>query len=268
MKVLVTGATGSVGRLVVDRLLARGATDVRALTNDPRRAQLPAGVEVVTGTVWQPETLRAALSGVDRLYLPSAPATTRRVVAAARAAGVERIVDLSGEPTTWWGEVAAAVEDGGTGWTHLWPGDFMENTSTWARQISDRGGVAEPWPHATSTPVAMADVAEVAAVALLEDGYLGRALPITGPEALRRTDLLAAIGAALGRELVFERVGRDEAVAALAPVMGAGAAWYVDTILAGSADADPVPTTVVADVTGRPATRFADWARENAASFA
>jgi nucleoside-diphosphate-sugar epimerase len=69
MTILVTGATGSVGRLVVDHLLAAGATDVRALTNKPDKAALPAGVEVVKGYIGRPETLPAALEGVDRMYL-------------------------------------------------------------------------------------------------------------------------------------------------------------------------------------------------------
>ena len=69
MKVLVTGATGNIGRMVVDELLALGADDVRALTVDPDRAALPPGVSVVRGFLGRPSTLPEAYAGVDVLYL-------------------------------------------------------------------------------------------------------------------------------------------------------------------------------------------------------
>ena len=75
MTILVTGATGNVGRLVVDRLLAMGATGVRALTNDPEKAALPAEVEVVEGYIGRPQTVPAALGGVERMYLAPLPET-------------------------------------------------------------------------------------------------------------------------------------------------------------------------------------------------
>lgn len=96
----MTGATGNIGRMVVDHLLERGARDVRALTMDPARANLPPGVEVAHGYLRRVETLPAALEGVDRMYLARAPETVDEVMALARAAGVRRVVDLSGEPST------------------------------------------------------------------------------------------------------------------------------------------------------------------------
>jgi uncharacterized protein YbjT (DUF2867 family) len=135
--ILVTGATGNIGRKVVGHLVERGARDVRALTTDPARARLPPGVEVARGYLRRVETLPAALEGVDTMYLAPTPDTVTEVVELARAAGVRRIVDLSGEPESWWGDVTRAVEAGGVAWTHLWPGDFMENTEMWAPQIRD-----------------------------------------------------------------------------------------------------------------------------------
>src|ERR687893_243334 len=92
MTILVTGATGNIGRRVVDQLLAAGATSVRALTVDPVRAALPPEVEVVVGYTGRPETLPAALKGVERMYLAPPPGPTD-VLALARRAGVERVVD-------------------------------------------------------------------------------------------------------------------------------------------------------------------------------
>ena len=95
MTIRVTGATGTVGRLVVDHLVANGAQHVRALTNNPAQAALPAEVEVVQGYLGRLETLPDALAGVERLYLAPLPRTAREVLAMAKQAGVQRVVALS-----------------------------------------------------------------------------------------------------------------------------------------------------------------------------
>ncbi|MHA6782987.1 NAD(P)H-binding protein [Pseudonocardia saturnea] len=307
MTILVTGATGNIGRMVVDHLLAGGAPSVRALTTDPERAALPDGVQVARGYLRRPDTLPAALAGVDRMYLAPTPDTVTDVLALARDAGVAHVVDLSGEPSTWWGAVTAAVEDSGLAWTHLWPGDFMENTWSWAPQIAASRTVREPHPDGRSAPIAMDDIARVAASVLLSGGlpaggllsgglpagglpaggltaggltagglpagglpaggHAGRALSLTGPEVLTRVELASRIGDAIGAPVEFVTVPRDEAVAGLAAEMGEDAAWYVDTILAGNVGNPVEANTLVEDVTGRPATTFAQWAREHAAVF-
>jgi uncharacterized protein YbjT (DUF2867 family) len=267
MTILVTGATGNIGRMVVDHLLAAGATGVRALTVDPERAALPAEVEVFRGHLARIDALAAALDGVDRMYLAPAPETARDVVAAAGRAGVRHIVDLSGEPESWWGIVTTAVETFDGTWTHLWPGDFMENTLSWAPQIRATATVREPWPTSASTPVAMADIAAVAATALLEDGHEGRAYAITGPEVLTRVDLVRQIAAATGKTIRFLRATRDETVETLVPVMGDNAGWYVDNVLGGLGEEPGRPTDTVERVTGRPATTFAAWAATYADQF-
>lgn len=267
MTILVTGATGNIGRTVVDHLLARGARDVRALTVDPGRAALPAEVEVVKGYLRKVETLPAAFDGVSHLYLAPTPDTVEDVVRLAREAGVQHIVDLSGEPESWWGTVTTAVEKSGVAWTHLWPGDFMENSLMWAEQIRRTGTVREPYPESASTPIAMDDIAAVAAAALLDDDHRGKAYLLTGPEALTRTELVAHIGAALGREIEFVRATPEETVEALTPVMRENAQWYVDNVLATFETTTAAPNHLVEEVSGRPATRFADWARAHAAEF-
>lgn len=267
MTVLVTGATGNIGRKVVDQLLARGATDIRALTVDPAKAALPDGVEAIRGSLRSPATLTAAFAGVDRMYLASIQDGVDAVVEAARVAGVRHIVDLSGEPDSWWGAIATAVENSGIAWTHLWPGDFMENTRMWAPQIRETGAVREPDPDAGSTPIAMDDIAAVAAVALTAAGHLGRAYALTGPEKLSRADLVREIGIATGREIGFVRASREETVRALRPAMGDNAQWYVDNVLIGL-DGHTAPANRVAEeILGRPATTFAQWAARYAVEF-
>jgi len=267
MKILVTGATGNIGRKVVDHLLAAGATDIRALTVDPRRAALPRQVDVVRGYLRKVDTLPAALDGVERMYLAPTVETVSDVVAAAQRAGVRHIVDLSGEPQSWWGTVAEAVESFDGTWTHLWPGDFMENTLVWAPQIRATGTVNEPWPAAASTPVAMDDIAALAATVLLQPGHEDRAYPITGPQILTRTDLVRLIGLAVGQRIRFVDATRDETVRGLSAVMGDNAGWYVDNVLAGMSTHPDPPTRTVEQVTGRPATTFASWAAMHAHDF-
>lgn len=266
--ILVTGATGNIGRKVVDQLLAAGAPHVRALTADPARAALPAGVEVVTGHLRRPAAVAEALEGVGSLYLTSLPDATRSVLAQARAAGVRHVVDLSGEPESWWGEITAAVEASGLAWTHLWPGDFMENALSWGWQIRGHGTVREPFPQAASSPTAMDDIAAVAARALLDpDAHVGRAHLLTGPETLTRVEMVDRVAAALGRPVPFVTVTRDEAVALFTPEMGGDAAWYVDAVLGAAAEHAVPPNRLVEEITGRPATTFAQWAVRHADAF-
>jgi uncharacterized protein YbjT (DUF2867 family) len=265
--ILVTGATGNVGRLVVDRLLAAGAKDVRALTNKPEQAALPPEVEVVVGFVGRPGTVRPALEGVDRMYLAPYLPTVREVTALAKQAGVRQVVDLAGSKDTHWAGIEEAVEESGLEWTHLETGEFMQNRTMWAEQIRDTGTVRDGYPESVTTPIALADIAAVAATALLEDGHTGKAYELTGPQALSRAEMVRLIGVALGRDIPYERLSHEETVELWTPVMGAGFAhWYVDG-MATLVDHPQRPLPTVEQLTGRPGTTFAEWAAANADEF-
>jgi uncharacterized protein YbjT (DUF2867 family) len=99
MTILVTGATGNIGRRVVDHLIDLGANDIRALTKNPAKANLPDGVTPVIGYLGDPESLRAALVGVNRMYLAPLPQTVNATLELVNAAGVEYVVALSGALT-------------------------------------------------------------------------------------------------------------------------------------------------------------------------
>jgi uncharacterized protein YbjT (DUF2867 family) len=275
-KILVTGATGNVGRLVVNHLLANGATNVRALTNNPRKASLPREVEVVEGYLGRVETMPAALAGVERMYLAPLPQTVRDVLALAKEAGVGYVVDLSaseadteaaGDPSQWhYYAVEKAVEESGIPWTHLRPGEFMNNYQMWAEQIRASGVVREGYANAANAPIDLDDIAAVAARVLLEDGHIGKKYLMTGPETITRAEMARQIGVAIGRDVRYEELPHDEALEALRPVMGEWAGWYLDgmaDLVANPQRAEPT----VAALTGRPGTTFAEWAARNASAF-
>jgi uncharacterized protein YbjT (DUF2867 family) len=266
MRILVTGATGNVGRLVVDHLLAAGATQVRALTANPAKAALPAGVEVIEGYLGRIDTMPTALEGVDRMYLAPLPRTVREVVSLARQAGVQQIVDLAGPEGGQWHAVEQAVEASGIAWTHLEAGQFMPNSQIWAEQIRTTGTVCDAYPGAADAPIALADIAAVAAAVLLQDGHVGKAYELTGPETITRAERVRLIGEALGRDIPFVELTHEQAVEQLRPVMGEHAAWYLDR-MAHLVEHPQRALPTVEEITGRQGTTFAKWAIQHADTF-
>lgn len=119
--------------------------------------------------------LSGVFDGVDAMYLAPTPETTADVLELAKEAGVRHVADLSGEHESHWGDVARAVEDSEIAWTHLWPDEFMENTTMLAEQIKNHGVVREPFPESASPLITMNDIAEVAAAILLDGDHIGQA---------------------------------------------------------------------------------------------
>ncbi|MGW6293848.1 NmrA family NAD(P)-binding protein [Streptomyces sp. NPDC055058] len=271
-RILVTGATGTVGRQVVAELLARGHA-VRALTRDPAKAAFPAGVEVVHGDLAEPDTLVPALEGVTGLHLITfdgggfAPLETGpHLLERARAAGVRRVTVLHGGGPTPLEDAVRA--DGSVDWTVLMPVEFMANALEWAEGIVTGDEVREPFVSRLSAMVHEGDIGAVAAVALTEEGHARQEYVITGPETLTVADKVAVLAAARGRDITLVELSEEEAVArwraAGQPeeVIGFLLQVYGDTPEVGRTVLDTVEK-----VTGRPARTFARWAADHAAAF-
>ncbi|WP_019969686.1 NAD(P)H-binding protein [Mycobacterium sp. 141] len=274
--ILVTGATGNVGRPLVSELVAAGAR-VRAVSRHPAPAGLPAGVEV------EP-TAAAGLAGADAVFLNSRAlgAELAATVEQARSAGVRRLVALSAinaddddarQPSRVRGdrnrECEHAAVASGLEWVSLRPTIFASNfAGMWAPQLAAGDVVNGPYADASIAVIADADVAAVAAVALLTDDLVGQRIPLTGPQALTNTELVAALGTALGRPLRYQEVP-PAAVRQRFHAVGFPAA-FADAYLALLADTVGRPALVTHEVDkilGRPATAFARWAADNRDRF-
>ncbi|WP_158883450.1 NmrA family NAD(P)-binding protein [Amycolatopsis anabasis] len=272
MTILVTGATGNVGRPLVAQLLAAGHP-VRALTRGPARADLPAGAEVVAGNLAETASLAAAFDGVTAAHLVTfggddfSPLTNgAEIVDLARKAGVRKVTVLKGDVTQ--SPLEEAIEAGGLDRTYLAPVEFMSNALEWAESVRTEGVVREAFPDAKSAMIHDADIAAVAAAALTTDGHTGQEYWLTGPEALTPPEKVRTIGAVLGREVRFVELTTDEITAQ----------WRrtgysdddIEFFLAMRTDPPEAGYTVlptVEQVTGKPPRTFAEWVRENAAAF-
>ena len=220
--ILVTGATGNVGKFLIPQLLAKGPP-VRILVRDKSKvAQIGDRVECVTGDLDQPETLRPAMQDVDRLYIvtPDTQQVTR-LLAAAKAAGVSHVVkqstieaDRALGPGRWHRAQEELIMASGIGWTFLRPTMMMVNTiEWWAATIKSHGTVYFPGGKGKVAPVAPADVAAVAAAALTDaPAHNGQIYDLTGPESLTIGDMVRTLGETLSRRLRYVNVPAPLAV--------------------------------------------------------
>ncbi|MEU3572865.1 NAD(P)H-binding protein [Kitasatospora sp. NPDC036755] len=275
--ILVTGATGNIGRALLDELRACGAGPVRGLTRSAAGARFPDGVEAREGDLADPAALEPALAGARSLFLVSRIGPDAEVLDAARRAGVEHVVMVSSitvrtHPHLGPARENAAVErllqDSGMAWTILRPTQFASNTLWWAASIREGGTVRVPYADTGLPTIDPADIAAVARVALTEPGHRGRAYDLTGPERITPRQQVAALAAALGREVPFAEIGREEAHRQLSAVLGAEAADAVLDVTGGDVNDElrRVRDTV-ATVTGAPARPFHRWVAEHLAAF-
>ncbi|TNY37827.1 SDR family oxidoreductase [Thermomonospora catenispora] len=278
--VLVTGATGNVGRRLVP-LLAESGVRTRALTRRPRSASAdppPEGVEIVGGDLTDSAGWRDALDDVDAVFLlwPFFTADGAAPVIEAVAERVPRIVYLSSSAVLddrlfpdggVWGRVERLVERSGAEWTFLRAGGFAANTLQWAGQIKAGDTVRAPYGRAARSLIHEADIAEVAARTLTESGHAGRRYVLTGPETITQHEQVRIIGEAIGRALRWEEQPPQEARAEVAAFMGEELADRSLAYWASLVERPEPVTTTVERVTGRPARPFREWAREHAADF-
>lgn len=278
---LVTGATGNVGRAVLAEL-ANQPMAVRAFVRDPGKLQVSApNIEVVTGDFCDDDSLKRAFAGVEAAFLATAfsPRMSElhlRCVTAAKAAGVSRVVQLSGvganrnyccaRALQWLGLVESTTQDAGIQVTHLRPTFFMQNLFRFAPSIAQQGIIAGPFRSCKWTFVDARDVGAVGAAALLDPSHAGQAYVVTGNEALTYQDVAQRMGAIIGKTIRYTDITANEArgrlqAAGTSPVMVEATLELWDAC--ASQLVNVAPSNVVKQLTGREPRSFDDFVREH-----
>lgn len=275
--IVVTGATGNVGRTLV-RTLAEQGHEVTAVARRVTPADTPPGVRAVAADLGQPSAEMPCegaavflLIGGD-LMMAGDPA---RVVAP--FANYSRIVLLSSQGVATrpqspsHGRAFAAFEqavmDSGTEWTILRPGGFASNAYAWAPSVRATRTVAAPFGEIGLPIIDPDDIAAVAAAALTQPGHAEAIYELTGPTPTTPRQRAAAIADAIGEPVTFVDQTREEARAQLLTFMPAPVADTTLDILGTPTTREQAVSPDVEKILGRAPTAFADWARRNASAF-
>jgi len=278
--ILVTGASGNIGTELLRELSKRGEKFRAAYTSKEKAEKArTAAVDPVVVDFARPESLASALAGVDRLFLLSAnPPSESAVVGAAKAAGVGRIVKLSvfDAPVESFGfgkahrAVEKEIEASGIDYTFLRPNGFMQNLANQqAASIKAQGAFYFPAADTRISHVDVRDIARVAAAVLTGSGHAGKGYELTGPEALTYGDMAAALTRVLGKPVSYVAISDDDFRKAMAP-SGMPAPvidGLVDLFAFYKRGVAARISPDIEKVTGRKATSFEQYARENVAAF-
>jgi uncharacterized protein YbjT (DUF2867 family) len=282
--ILVTGATGNVGREVVNLLLDGGAKVV-AVTRHPATAPLSGGAVVVGGDPSRPQTLTSALRGVETVLVSpralgdaTAGAATVELLKLAAEQGARRVVVLSAVTVEYGGgyqrfaDAFRAVEDAarasGLQWTILRSSDYASNALAWAPQIRSSGVVSGAYGDGATSTIHERDVAAVSALALMDAAHAGHTYVLTGPQSLSQRDRVRLIGQAIGKQVRWEEISPQQVRQAM---LAQGLPQDVPERLLGYWSGlfqQPGPSSdTVEQLLGHPALTFAEWAVEHAAAF-
>lgn len=283
--ILVTGATGLNGTALVRKLSAKGVPLRALVRNAAKAAEIAAlpNVEIAIADMAKPETLPAALAGVDRAMLNSSadPAMVEvqsNFIAAAAKAGVRHVVKLSGimpeldSPFRFarmHGEIEKRLEASGMAFTHLRAGEFMPSYFRQVPMILAKGAQFLPMENQRIASIDIGDLAEIAALVLTNPGHEGKIYPLTGPEALTMTEVAERLSAATGKTIKYinvppEDVRKAQLAAGVPPyIADALAELFAERRKGKESQVWPIAQTLL----GRRPTSFAEFAARNAAIF-
>ncbi|MGW2865252.1 SDR family oxidoreductase [Streptomyces sp. NPDC001205] len=277
--IVVTGATGNVGRPLT-QALADAGEQVTAVSR--HRAAVPDGVRHVSADLTDPASLAPVLDGAKALFLllsgdlhaPEARPTD--IIDLAAASGVRRIVLLSsqgvatrplGPSRVAMRALEDALRESGLDWAVVRPGGFASNTFAWAESVRTHRTVAAPFGDVGVPVVDPADIAEVAAACLLDDRHTGGVFELTGPEVITPRQQAETIAAALGTPVRFHELTRAQAKAAMTQFLPAELADDTLTILGDPTPAELRISPDVERVLGRAPRPFDSWLTRNIAAF-
>lgn len=275
MKILITTPRGKVGAELVRLLTARGATlRLGAHSLEETRKAFP-GLETVQLDYTDAASVSAAVQGVDAVYLASpgdfAPEPEKRLIDAAKAAGVKRVVKLSAmgvdaAPQSALRQVELHLEASGLQWTVLRPTWFMQNFTTSNAAPIRSGTLAEPAGDKKTAFIDARDIAAVAAEALLDGRHAGKTYTLTGPELLSRAEVVATIGKELGRTIEYLPVSDEQFRGAVKGMLSPAYLELLSMLYAGVRQGwTERKTDDVQQVLGRAPIGFAQFAKDHRA---
>src|SRR6059058_4594260 len=280
--VLVTGATGTIGRDVAKRLSEMGAS-VRAGVRDQAKArkQFGSNIALAPFDFENEKTFAGALAGVEKVFLlppllPNQLELMNVFVDAAKRAGVRHIAKLSAigvddetRPTAikWHGANEQHIRESGVAFTFLRPNSFMQNFITYFPPRN--GAIYLPWGNGSASFVDTRDIASVAARVLTSDGHEGKIYTLTGPATLGIAEVARILSEVTGREFKYadvpETAARDGMLEAGVP------RWQVELVMelhaVNKQNRWDTVTSDIEKVTGTPSTDFAQFARDHADKF-
>ncbi|MGS2805097.1 SDR family oxidoreductase [Nocardia sp. MW-W600-9] len=279
--IVVTGATGNIGRQLVG-LLAEAGERVKAVSRGASPVDLPAGVDHVVADLGDLDSLSPAFQGADALFLlitgeqlMTGPEPAQ-LLKAASAAGIRRVVFVSSQGAVTRPESAGyartiaferALAESDLAWTALRPGAFFSNTYAWIEPVRTARTVAAPFGEVGLPAVDPGDIAAVAAVALRGDGHAGRAYTLTGPAVVTPREQAAALAAAVGEPIGFVELTAAQAKENMLRFMPEAVADHTLTILGTPTAAEQQVSGDIERVLGRPATSYAEWALRHRAMY-
>ncbi|GAB3744691.1 NAD(P)H-binding protein [Amycolatopsis oliviviridis] len=277
--IVVTGATGNIGRPLTEALVAAGE---QVTTVSRHAAVAPEGGRHAVADLADPAGLEPTLAGAKALFLllsgelHATGADPADIIGRAAASGVRRVVLLStlGVATRPFGATRIAmraledvVRESGSDWTILRPGGFASNALWWAESVRSRQVVAAPFGDTGVPIIDPADIGEVAAACLLDDRHLGEVYELTGPAVITPREQAAALAGVLGSPVGFRELTRAEAKAGMVRSMPAELADDTLDILSSPTLAEVRVSPDVERVLGRAPRSFAEWAARNVAAF-
>jgi uncharacterized protein YbjT (DUF2867 family) len=278
MTILVTGVTGNIEGEVVKHLVDK-KMPLRALVRDRAKASKLAtqGIELAQGDFSQPNSLDAALQGIDKAFLvmPNNPHQVElecNFIDAAKRAGVRHLVKLSvlhaGElPSTfqqWHRQIEQHLEASGLAWTHLRPNMLMQNMRWFAQTIAQQGAFYHSVGDTKISHVDARDVAAVAAVCLSEPRHENRDYALTGAEAITFDRVAEYISAKLDRPIQYVNV--TPVVLKAARFANGEPEWYLEAEAqlfdCWQAGAGSIVTTAIADLLHQPPISFSTFIQD------